>query len=164
MFKNYFLVALRNLRKRATYSFINIFGLSVGLAFCILIFLFVRDEYSYDTFHAKGDRIVRLWRNNPVERMQRSLHPDLVKRVVRLHPKTKAPLLNHISKTTLVEYTNGGGGKDTPKDKLFYDVKILDVYNGIATVKAVSANYVDYLHLAKWDGKWMIVNILWDNR
>ena len=104
------------------------------------------------------------WYQADGERMQRSLHPDLVKRVVRLHPKTKAPILNHISKTTLVEYTNGGGGKDTPKDKLFYDVKILDVYNGIATVKAVSANYVDNLHLAKWDGKWMIVNILWDNR
>ena len=104
------------------------------------------------------------WYQADGERMQRSLHPDLVKRVVRLHPKTKAPILNHISKTTLVEYTNGGGGKETPKDKLFYDVEILDVYNGLATVKAVSANYVDYLHLAKWDGNWMIVNILWDNR
>lgn len=104
------------------------------------------------------------WYEGNVERMQRSLHPDLVKRAVRKHPKTGRPILNHLSKTTMIEYTNAGGGKDTPKDKLFYDVTILDIYKGIATVKGVSANYVDYIHLAKWNDKWMIVNVLWDNR
>jgi hypothetical protein len=104
------------------------------------------------------------WYQGDGERMARSLHPDLVKRTVRPLTQNGRPVLAHISKTTLVEYTNAGGGKDTPREKLFYDLKILDVYNGIATVKAVSANYVDYLHLAKWEGKWMIVNILWDDR
>ena len=104
------------------------------------------------------------WYEGNVERMKRSLHPDLVKRAVKELPKTKRPILNHLSKTTLLEYTNAGGGKDTPKEKLFYEVSILDIYKGIATVKGVSANYVDYLHLAKWNGKWMIVNILWDKR
>ena len=104
------------------------------------------------------------WYQGDAERMAKSLHPDLVKRRVRELSKTGQPLLNHISKTTLVEYTRAGGGKDTPKDKLFYEVDVLDVYKGIATVKGVSANYVDYLHLAKWNGKWLIVNILWDNR
>jgi len=104
------------------------------------------------------------WYEADYERMESSLHPDLVKRVVREHPRSKRPILNHISKTTLVEYTRGGGGKDTPRDKLFYEVAVLDIYNGIATVKGVSANYVDYLHLAKWNDKWLIVNILWDDR
>ena len=93
------------------------------------------------------------WYQGDAERMAKSLHPDLVKRTVR-----------ELSKTTLVEYTRAGGGKDTAKDKLFYEVDVLDVYKGIATVKGVSANYVDYLHLAKWNGKWLLVNILWDNR
>jgi len=104
------------------------------------------------------------WYQADAERMARSLHPDLVKRAVRDLPKGGRPILGHLSKTTLVEYTRAGGGKDTPEEKLFYELTILDIYNGIATVKAVSADYVDYLHLAKWHGQWMIVNILWDNR
>ena len=97
-------------------------------------------------------------------RMERSLHPDLAKRAVRQHPESGRPILHHLSKSTLVEYTNSGGGKDTPKEKLFYELTVLDVYKDIATVKAVSADYVDYIHLAKWNGQWMIVNILWDSR
>ncbi len=104
------------------------------------------------------------WYEADYKRMESSLHPDLVKRVVREHPRSKNSILNHISKTTLVEYTRGGGGRDTPREKLFYEVDVLDVYKGIATVKGVSANYVDYLHLAKWNDKWLIVNILWDDR
>ncbi|NIR48901.1 nuclear transport factor 2 family protein [candidate division KSB1 bacterium] len=104
------------------------------------------------------------WYQADAERMAKSLHPDLVKRAVRKLSKSGRPVLADISKTTLVEYTASGGGKDTPKDKLFYEVTILDVYKNMATVKAVSANYVDYLHLTKWDGRWLIVNILWDDR
>ncbi|GAH84454.1 unnamed protein product, partial [marine sediment metagenome] len=60
MFKNYLKIALRNLFKYKVYSIINIFGLSVGLACCILIMLFVRDELSYDKFHRNADQIYRV--------------------------------------------------------------------------------------------------------
>jgi len=60
MFKNYLLVAFRNMRRFKGYSFINIFGLSVGVACCILILLFVRDELGYDRFNVKADRIYRI--------------------------------------------------------------------------------------------------------
>jgi putative ABC transport system permease protein len=60
MFKNYLKVALRNLLRHKVYTFINIAGLSLGIAFCLLILLFVKDEWSYDTFHPKADRIYRL--------------------------------------------------------------------------------------------------------
>ncbi|MDN4165048.1 ABC transporter permease [Cytophagales bacterium LB-30] len=60
MIKNYFKIALRNLLKNRIYSFINIFGLAVGLACSILIFLWVADEYSYDRFHSNIDNIYRL--------------------------------------------------------------------------------------------------------
>jgi len=60
MFKNYLLVAFRNMRRFKGYSFINIFGLSVGVACCILILLFVRDELSYDRFNEKAGRIYRI--------------------------------------------------------------------------------------------------------
>jgi len=57
MFKNYLKIALRNIQKHKGYSFINIFGLAVGIACCILIFLWVQDEFSYDQFHENGDNL-----------------------------------------------------------------------------------------------------------
>ena len=60
MIKNFFLVAYRNLVKSKLYSFINIAGLSVGIAACILIFLYVQYELSYDKYHVKANRIYRL--------------------------------------------------------------------------------------------------------
>lgn len=60
MLKNYFKIAWRNLLKKKVYSFINIFGLGIGMACCVLIFMFVQDELSFDNYHEKGDRIYRL--------------------------------------------------------------------------------------------------------
>ncbi len=60
MLKNYFKIAYRNLLKKKVYSFINILGLGVGMACCVLIFMFVQDELSFDNYHEKGDRIYRL--------------------------------------------------------------------------------------------------------
>ena len=60
MIKNYFKIAWRNLLKNKTFSFINIIGLSSGLACFILIALYVADELSYDHFNKKADRIYRV--------------------------------------------------------------------------------------------------------
>ncbi|MEO8416294.1 MAG: ABC transporter permease, partial [Ginsengibacter sp.] len=59
MIKNYFKTALRNLRKNKLYAAINIFGLSVGLASCLLIGVYIIHELSYDTFNVNANRIVR---------------------------------------------------------------------------------------------------------
>lgn len=60
MLRNYFIVALRNFRKFKIYSFINIFGLAIGLACCILILLHVHDALNFDRFHEKADRLFRV--------------------------------------------------------------------------------------------------------
>ena len=60
MFQNYISVAFRNLINHKLYSVINIVGLAVGLAACVMITLFVRDEFSYDTAWKDADRIYRL--------------------------------------------------------------------------------------------------------
>lgn len=72
MIRNYLKVASRNILKRKMYSFINAFGLSVGIAFCILIYLFIEDERSFDQFHANKENIYRMevkrydtWREDP---------------------------------------------------------------------------------------------------
>ena len=62
MLKNYLKIAFRNLRRQKGYAFINIFGLAVGLAFCTLIFLYVRDERTFDRFHTQQDRIYRAYK------------------------------------------------------------------------------------------------------
>lgn len=60
MFRNYLKVALRSLRKQKAYSFINIFGLALGLSCCILILLFVEDELSFDRYHDDAEQLYRL--------------------------------------------------------------------------------------------------------
>ena len=60
MFKNYLKIAFRNLWKYKSYSFINITGLAVGMACCILILLWVKDELSFDRFHENAEKIYRV--------------------------------------------------------------------------------------------------------
>ena len=60
MIKNYLKAALRNLWRNRGFSFINIFGLATGIACSLLIFLFVKDELSYDTFNKDSDNIYRI--------------------------------------------------------------------------------------------------------
>ena len=61
MFKNYFLMTLRNIRKHTLHSVINIAGLSIGMAVCLLIFLWVQDESGYDRFHANKNEIAQVY-------------------------------------------------------------------------------------------------------
>lgn len=60
MFNNYLKMALRNIQKYKGYSFINICGLAIGIACCLLIFLFVSEETNYDNYHKDEDRIFRI--------------------------------------------------------------------------------------------------------
>jgi len=60
MLKNYLKIALRNIRRHKGYSFINIAGLAIGMACCILILLWVQDELSYDRFHENAGDIYRV--------------------------------------------------------------------------------------------------------
>jgi putative ABC transport system permease protein len=60
MLRNYLKIALRNMNRHKGYTFINIAGLAIGMACCILIMLYVTDELSYDRFHEKKDRIYRI--------------------------------------------------------------------------------------------------------
>jgi putative ABC transport system permease protein len=63
MLKNYIKIALRNAKKNAAYSGLNIFGLTLGFTACMLIFLWVHHESSVDRFHDNGENIHRIWRN-----------------------------------------------------------------------------------------------------
>ncbi len=60
MLKNYLKIAFRNLFKHKGYSFINITGLAIGIACCVVVFLYVTDELSFDKYHSDLDRIYRV--------------------------------------------------------------------------------------------------------
>ncbi|WP_373399375.1 ABC transporter permease [Algoriphagus halophilus] len=60
MFENYFKIAIRNLKKHKFYTFINILGLSVGVAVCMIISLFVINELSYDKHFKDANQIYRI--------------------------------------------------------------------------------------------------------
>ena len=62
MFKNYFKIAFRNLTKYKFISFINLFGLTMGLTCCLLIFTFILHELSYDKYQPNADRVYRVTR------------------------------------------------------------------------------------------------------
>lgn len=64
MLKNYLLTALRNFTKNKFYTFINVFGLSIGITCSLLILLWVNDEVTYDRFIPKSDRLYQLWVNS----------------------------------------------------------------------------------------------------
>jgi hypothetical protein len=104
------------------------------------------------------------WYEANVERISRSLHPVLAKRAIRKDEKGKDSIY-HLSKERMLEKTKEGGGSATPISKQRYEITILDRYEEIATVKVIANEYIDYLHLVKQNGQWLIVNALWtDNR
>ena len=94
-------------------------------------------------------------------RMERALHPELAKRIVRVDDRGRYQL-GQMGAMTLVQGTRAGGGKDIPVAERRSDVTIFDIYQNAASAKIYASGWVDYLHLAKWNGRWVIVNVLWE--
>lgn len=90
MLRNYLKIALRSLKRRKAYAFINVFGFAVGMASCLLIFMLVRHEWSYDRFHENADRIYR----TSIERIepdgevsyQNMMYPDFTPQLTSAFP------------------------------------------------------------------------------
>lgn len=109
------------------------------------------------------DYVEGWYEGNPT-RMARALHPELVKRIVVSDTATGKSVLQNMGASALVNGARRGYGKNTPKDRQQKDVTILDIFNHAASAKAVMADWVDYMQLAKVDGRWLIVNVLWERK
>jgi hypothetical protein len=101
------------------------------------------------------------WYEGNADKMESALHPHLAKRIVRTNDKGQS-MLGQMSAMELVQGTRGGFGKQTPATEQQKDVTILDVTGGAATVKLEMRDWVDYMHIGKYNGKWVIVNVLWE--
>lgn len=95
------------------------------------------------------------------EKMETALSPDLAKRIANTNPQGRSSL-GHMSAMTLVQVIRTGSGKNTPKDEQIKNVTILDMMTNSATVKLEMRDWVDYMHIAKMNGRWVIVNVLWE--
>ncbi|HLF20436.1 MAG TPA: nuclear transport factor 2 family protein [Bacteroidota bacterium] len=102
------------------------------------------------------------WYEADSDRMESALHPELTKRIVLVDEKTGKNWLDVMGASKLVNGTRRGGGKTTPKDQQQKDVYILDIFGNTASVKAIMSGWIDYMHLAKWNGEWKIINVLWE--
>jgi hypothetical protein len=96
-------------------------------------------------------------------RMERALHPDLAKRIVMTDTMGHSRL-GQMGAMGLVQGTRAGGGKNTPAAQKREDVRILDIFQNTAAVRIDAGTWVDYLQVAKWNGRWVIVNVLWELR
>ena len=104
------------------------------------------------------------WYEGNAERMSRALHPELVKRIVVADTATGKSVLQNMGASALVNGTRHGYGKSTPSDKRQKDVTVLDVFGNAAVAKAVMADWIDYMQLSRVDGRWLIVNVLWERK
>ena len=102
------------------------------------------------------------WYEGNAERMESALHPELAKRIIYTDQKSGRSQFSHMGAMALVQGTRKGGGSQTPKDKQMKEVTILDRFQNAAVVKIVASDWVDYLSVAKFNGEWKIINVLWE--
>lgn len=109
MFKNYFKSALRNILKHKGYSFINIIGLAIGMACCLLIFVFVLDELSYDSYNEKADRIYRIagfFKFGGRNFNNSTVPGPMAEALVNDYPEVEAGMRFHAPGSTIINYGN----------------------------------------------------------
>lgn len=104
------------------------------------------------------------WYEGNADRMTRALHPELVKRIVVSDTVTGKSVLQNMGASALINGTRHGYGKSTPKERQQKEVTILDIFGNAASAKALMADWIDYMQLAKVNGRWVIVNVLWEQK
>lgn len=100
------------------------------------------------------------WYDGEPARMERALHPRLAKRSVARDAAGRATLAE-MPPQRLIDEARAGVGRAIPADVRRVEVRILDVYGDIASVRGDMHGWVDYFQVARLDGEWKVVNVLW---
>lgn len=131
---------------------------------CSVSFIFSQENANNDPKTAVQNTAldyIEGWYSGDAERMDRALHPDLAKRGVFENAESGKTTLRPIDKARMVEATKAGVGKK-PQEQWGIELTIQDIYHNTACVKIVSVDFIDFAQLAKIDGQWKIVNVLWE--
>lgn len=102
MFANYLKIALRTLRKYKGYTFINVTGLAVGMAACLVILFYVQDELSYDTYHEHAEQVYRVTQEQFDNEGTSSLHEIMLDPPIAPLLKADFPEVTHAARLTPV--------------------------------------------------------------
>lgn len=141
------------MKSRISIAILTIFVFSVSI--------FAQSETDRDAIKRTALNYAEGWYEGNADKMESALHPDLAKRIARTSDKGQTRL-DQMSAMSLVQGTRTGFGKQTAKEEQQKDVTVLDVTGGAATVKLEMRDWVDYMHIARSNGKWLIVNVLWE--
>ena len=123
MFKNYLTVAVRNILKYKLFSIINITGLVIGMTCCLMLFIYVQDELSYDRFHKDYDKVYRIALHGKIGGQE----VQTANSSLPVGPAMQAEIPGIEEVTRLKLSTNGSGYAMRYEDKIFTEEKIFIV-------------------------------------
>ncbi|HEX9973486.1 MAG TPA: nuclear transport factor 2 family protein [bacterium] len=137
----------------------------IVLSMLLVVSLFAQDQATKEQDKAAVKEAalnyIEGWYSGDGARMEKALHPDLAKRGIWTDRKTSKTVITPLTAEKLVEYTKQGGDKK-PKDQWNIEVTIFDMLENSASIKIVSVDFIDYAHVAKIDGEWKLLNVLWE--
>jgi putative ABC transport system permease protein len=119
MFKNYLKIAFRSIKRQKIYSFINIAGFAIGMACCLLIFLYVRHELSYDRYHKDVERVCRIVLDSRTQTANRVFVP--VSPMIAPTLKSDYPQVEYAARA----FTFTGSRLVRKKDTFFYENRFM---------------------------------------
>src|SRR5688500_7673636 len=102
------------------------------------------------------------WYTGDAARMERAVHADLAKRIWRPDPERGGNRMENQTAMTLVQGTRRGWGRETPEPLRRREVEILEIFGNAASARARMTDWIDLMHLARVNGEWKIVNVLWE--
>jgi putative ABC transport system permease protein len=128
MFRNYLTIAYRNILRHKLFSFINILGLSLGIAVCLLIILMVIDQFSYDVYNPNRDRVYRIISeqtsaDNSVGKLAAAPAP------LAEHLRAGYPGLEKVALFRRLNYRALHNGKDLDLSGFYANPDFLDVFS-----------------------------------
>jgi len=103
------------------------------------------------------------WFTADAERMDKALHPDLVKRAVGEDRQSgEVKLIFPATKAQMVEWTRNRSKDKRPKEEWGIEVKIFEILKYSASDRTTCSDFIDYIHMVKIDGQWKILNVVWE--
>ncbi|MBA4138378.1 MAG: hypothetical protein C0518_13800 [Opitutus sp.] len=94
------------------------------------------------------------------ERVEKAIFTDIAKRIPMRGPQGRTRV-ERMSSLELINHAKSGDGKKIPVEQQLKEVKILDVFENIASIRVDAASWVDHMQLAKLGDRWVVVNVLW---
>jgi len=140
------------------------FVLGILIVLIVFLGLFVFGEKDIDAERIAIEQAamdyIEGWYEGNADRMERALHPEMVRRAMIPDAEGKEYFQN-LAKPDIIRAAEGGGGSKFPAEERQIAIKVIALYKTIASARVDSGSFIDFLHFGKTEGGWKIVNALW---